>query len=145
MPSGPFETSSEFGARAAERLRTEKAIWLTSVAPDGTPQPNPVWFTWDGETVLVYSHNKAARLRNLAANPRVALNFDTADRGQADVEVITGTARIAADEPPVTECEAYLAKYAEAIRAELGSSLEEYAGTYSVAIRITPERLRGFK
>lgn len=144
MPSGAFETESQLGARMAERLRSEKAIWLTTVGKDGTPQPNPVWFVWDCETVLVYSHNRAARLGNLAANSRVALNFDTADRGQADVNVITGTARIALDEPPVTGCEAYLAKYAEAIASDLGSNTEEYATTYSVAIRITPERMRGF-
>ena len=39
----------------------------------------------------MYSHNKAARLRNLRNNPRVSLNFDSHARGEADVHVITGT------------------------------------------------------
>jgi PPOX class probable F420-dependent enzyme len=143
MAQGPIDTGTPLGRRAEERLRTEKAIWLTTVGPDGTPQPNPVWFTWDGATVLVYSDNKAARLRNLRANPRVALNFDTADGGEGDVHIITGIARVAAKEPPVTENEPYLAKYADAIR-EIGFEAEPFARKYSVALRITPERLRGF-
>ena len=135
--------SSELGRRVVERLETEKAIWLTTVAPDGTPQPNPVWFTWDGETVLVYSHRRAFRNRNLEANPRVALNFDS-NRGESDVGIITGTARFAPEEPPVTACEPYVAKYRGYIEKELKSNLADYADEYSVAIRVTPERVRGF-
>lgn len=113
------------------------------MAPDGTPQPNPVWFTWDGETVLVYSHRDAFRNRNLRQNQRVALNFDS-NHGESDVGIITATARFAPEEPPVTECRPYLEKYAEAITGELGTSAEQYAAEYSVPIRITPERIRGF-
>jgi PPOX class probable F420-dependent enzyme len=143
VDKGPIDTTTPLGKRIAERLQTEKAIWLTTVSADGTPQPNPVWFLWDGSTLLVYSHNKAARLRNLRANPRVSLNFDTVNRGEADVNVITGSARIATEEPPVTECEPYLAKYAEAI-VEIGSEATKFAQVYSVALRITPEKVRGF-
>ncbi len=45
--------STPFGARVAQRLREEHLIWLTTVGADGTPQPNPVWFLWDGASVLV--------------------------------------------------------------------------------------------
>lgn len=143
MEKGPIDVTTPLGKRIAERLETEIMIWLTTVAPDGTPQPNPVWFLWDGGTVLVYSHNQAARLRNLRENPRVSLNFDSRDQGESDVHIITGTARIAVDEPPVTQSEAYLAKYAEAIK-EIGSEAEKFAREYSAAIRITPGKVRGF-
>ncbi|HVD01346.1 MAG TPA: TIGR03667 family PPOX class F420-dependent oxidoreductase [Candidatus Dormibacteraeota bacterium] len=142
MPAQP-DFSTKIGRRTLDRLEAEKAIWLTTVAPDGTPQPNPVWFIWDGETVLVYSHRDAYRNRNLGQNQRIALNFDSS-RGEADVNIITGSACFAPDEPPVTECPPYLAKYAEAITGELGTDAEHYAADYSVAIRITPERIRGF-
>ena len=142
MP-GPPDFTTNVGRRILERLESEKAIWLTTVAPDGTPQPNPVWFTWDGETVLVYSHKDAFRNRNLRANPRVALNFDS-NRGESDVGIINGTARFAPEEPPVTQCRPYLEKYTEAITGELGSNPADYAAEYPVAIRITPERIRGF-
>ena len=143
MDKGPIDTSSPLGKRIVERLETEKMIWLTTVDPGGTPQPNPVWFLWDGTTLLVYSHNKAARLRNLRTNPRVSLNFDSANRGESDVHVITGFARIAAEEPPVTQCRPYLAKYADAI-VEIGSEADKFAQLYSVALRISPEKVRGF-
>ena len=57
MEKGPIDVSTPFGKRIAERLETEIMVWLTTVAPDGAPQPNPVWFLWDGSTLLVYSHN----------------------------------------------------------------------------------------
>jgi PPOX class probable F420-dependent enzyme len=143
MEKGPIDVSTPLGNRIAERLETEIMVWLTTVAPDGTPQPNPVWFLWDGSTLLVYSHNKAARLRNLRDNPRVSLNFDSRDQGESDVHIITGTARIASDEPPASQNERYLVKYAEAIKG-IGSETEKFAKLYSVPIRITPERTRGF-
>jgi PPOX class probable F420-dependent enzyme len=141
-PATP-DFKTKLGRRIEERLRTEKAIWITTVGPDGTPQPNPVWFTWDGETVLIYSHKDAFRNRNLRQNPRVAMNFDSV-RGESDVGILTGTARFAPEEPPVTRCRPYLEKYLEFITGELGSNPEDYASDYSVAIRITPERIRGF-
>ena len=55
-----------FGARVRERLRDEHVVWLTTVGADGTPQPNPVWFLWDGaDRVLVYNDNRSRRLARL--------------------------------------------------------------------------------
>ena len=56
------DPATPFGARVAQRLREDAVIWLTSVAADGTPQPNPVWFLWDSHTVLVYNQPTARRL-----------------------------------------------------------------------------------
>jgi len=36
-----FDPSTESGARIQKRLQNDKIIWLTTVAADGTPQPNP--------------------------------------------------------------------------------------------------------
>ena len=44
-----IDTSSSFGRRVVERLENEHVVWLTTVAADGTPQPSPVWFLWDGQ------------------------------------------------------------------------------------------------
>ena len=48
-----LDPSTEFGARVERRLPDERIIWLTTVGPDNTPQPSPVWFFWDGETFLI--------------------------------------------------------------------------------------------
>ena len=46
------DPATPFGACVAQRLREDAVIWLTTVAANGTPQPNPVWFLWDGHSVL---------------------------------------------------------------------------------------------
>jgi hypothetical protein len=39
-----IDTSTEFGARATRHIDDDQIIWLTTVGPDGTPQPSPIWF-----------------------------------------------------------------------------------------------------
>jgi PPOX class probable F420-dependent enzyme len=133
---------TEFGARAAKRLSDEIVAWLTLVDASGTPQPAPVWFVWDGSTILVYSQGDAKRLTHLRANPRVALHFNSNDAG-GDIVVLTGEAEVVPDEPPVPRNPEYLAKYGDRIRARWETP-ENFASTYSVPVRIHPTRLRGF-
>ena len=137
-----LDTSTEFGARVERRLRDEIVIWLTTVRADSTPEPVPVWFLWDGESFLVYSRPNTPKLRNIARNPKVALNFDGDGRGD-DIVVFTGEARIATDQPPADQVPAYVAKYQERIR-RIGPTPERFAQDYSVPIRVTPTRLRGY-
>jgi PPOX class probable F420-dependent enzyme len=131
-----------FGARVAEHLRDDIVAWLTTVSGDGTPQPNPIWFLWDGESFLIYTLANAARLRNIARNPRVAFNFDGNRRG-GDIVVITGTARLTPDEPPASQNPSYLAKYGSRIDREFHGP-EAFSEEYSVPFRVTPLAIRGF-
>ena len=135
------DPATPFGERVARRLRGEKIIWLTTVGPDGTPQPNPVWFLWDGQSFLVYSLNQAKRNAHIERNPRIALNFDGNGTG-GDVIVITGEARAVPDEPPADKNPDYVAKYADFI-ARSFQTPEKFASRYSVAMRITPTAVRG--
>ena len=138
-----IDASTPFGKRVLERLEREPVIWLTTTGRDGTPQPNPVWFLWDDGAFLIYSLPDASRVRNLERSPRVALHFDTDGQG-GDVAVFTGEARIAPDEPPSHEVPAYQARYERRIRDGLRLTPEQFASRYSLAIRVTPTRLRGF-
>jgi PPOX class probable F420-dependent enzyme len=135
-----IDLSTEFGARVARRLEQETVIWLTTVRADSTPQPSPVWFLWDGTTMLMYSRPDTPKLRNIAAQPRVALNFDSDGQG-GDIVVFTGEARIE-DAPPANEVPTYLDKYQSSI-ASIGMTPESFARTYSVAIRVMPTSVRG--
>lgn len=137
-----LDTSSEFGALVAARLRDEQLIWLTTVGSDGTPQPNPVWFHWDGDTFLIFSQPTSAKVRHLAENPRVALNFHTNQSG-GDVVVFTGQARVADAPPPDARLSEYLTKYAEGIR-HLEMTPEKLLATYSTVLNVTPDKVRGF-
>ena len=136
-----IDTGSEFGARVVRRLQEETIGWLTTVGADGTPQPSPVWFLWDGETVLIYSQPNTPKLRHIAANPRVSLNLDGNGRG-GDIVILTGEARVDDAAPSSAALPAYQAKYASGIR-QLGMTAESFAQAYSVPIRLTPSKLRG--
>jgi PPOX class probable F420-dependent enzyme len=130
-----------FGERVARRLRDEVVIWLSSVAADGTPQPNLVWFLWDGATFLVYSLPDAARLSHIARNPRVSLHFDGNGSG-GDIIVFACEARVAPDEPSADQNTAYLAKYRARIERSFGNPAA-FAARYSVPLRLTPLKIRG--
>ena len=110
-----IDTRSEFGARVVRRLNEETIGWLTTVGADGTPQPSPIWFLWDGETALIYSQPNTPKLRHIAANPRVSLNLDGNGRG-GDIIILTGEARVDESAPASAALPAYQAKYAAGIR-----------------------------
>ena len=135
-----IDPSTEKGARVDARLRDELVSWLVTVAPDGTPAPTPVWFWWDGETLLVYSQPDKPKLRNIAANPRVAVALRTDELGD-DLVVITGEAAVDEAAPAALELPAYIEKYAVEI-ARLGSDPDQFSAGYAVPIRIRPTRLR---
>jgi len=134
--------TSRFGRHANRRLRQETVIWLTTVDSHDTPQPRPVWFHWDGKTILIFSERNKAKLRHIAANPRVALNFNTDEDG-GDVTVIVGEAKILGHPPPTNRAKAYLKKYREGIKS-LGMTVAEFSAAYTVPIIVTPQTLRGF-
>ena len=143
-PTALINPATEFGARAARRLRDERIIWLTTVRVDGTPQPSPVWYLWDEgeeESFLIFSYPKTQKLRNIARNPTVGLHLN-GDRAGNDIVILTGVARIVPDAPPVPEVPAFVRKYEEEFRT--WSSPEEMGRDFSVSIRVTPTGLRGF-
>ena len=135
-----LDTTTEAGARAERRLRDEEMAWLTTVRADGQPQSVPVWFLWDGETFLVYSQPDQQKLKNIGRNPRVGLHLNANARG-GDVVRMEGTAEVVQDVPPADEVGEYLEKYRESI-SRIGFDPDGFARTYSVALRVTPDRWR---
>lgn len=136
-----FDTSTEFGARVERRLREERLIWLTTVRADGTPQPVPVWFLWDGETFHIYSRPNQPKLRHIERSPNVALHFDGNGQG-GDIVVFTGQARLDPQAPPANQVAEYVERYQPGF-VRLGMDAETFARSYSVPIRVTPTALRG--
>jgi PPOX class probable F420-dependent enzyme len=127
-------------ARVDTRLHTNLMAWLTTVNPAGRPDSVPVWFlVCDDNRILVYSQPGKAKLRNIDANPQVALGLDVTDIGR-DIIRIEGTAVRAPDHPPADQVPDYAAKYTERIGAIFGT-VERFAEAFSEAIVITPTRL----
>ncbi|MBS2963529.1 TIGR03667 family PPOX class F420-dependent oxidoreductase [Actinocrinis puniceicyclus] len=126
--------------RAEARLRHNLMAWLTTVRPDGQPVTVPVWFLLrEDDTILLYSTPQAAKLRNIAQNPKVSLALDVCDLGR-NVVRLQGVARASGDEPGAEKNPAYLAKYAERIAA-LFETPERFAARYRAAVVITASRV----
>ena len=136
-----LDERTEFGQRAARRLREELIAWLTTVSPRGTPQPVPVWFLWDGDSsVLVYSQPDTPKLRNIAENPRVSLHLDGNGRG-GDIVVCLGEAHVS-DDLSADRVPEYVDKYADLIERNRWTPAS-FADDYSVPLRMNVRRIRG--
>jgi PPOX class probable F420-dependent enzyme len=137
------DASTPYGERVRARLRDETVIWMTTTGDDGTPQPNPVWFLWeDAGTILVYNRPSAQRVRHVGIRPRVGLHFNSSPMG-GDVVVFTGRAEVVGGEPAPHDVPAYVAKYGASMKG-ISGSLEGFSTAYPVAVRVHPEKVRGF-
>ncbi len=133
-----LDLTKERDAHIDKRLRAELMMWLSTVRPDGRPHLVPVWFLWDGETILIFSRPNQQKLRNLQHNPNVVVALDTAGQGD-DIVMIEGKAELLNDPAVSAALPAYAEKYKQ--RLELyGWTGEAMAQDYSQAIRITPTK-----
>jgi PPOX class probable F420-dependent enzyme len=137
-----IDFTSRLGRHVKRRLRRDRVIWLTTVDFNDAPQPRPLWFHWDDETILIFSERGKAKLRHIERNPQVSLNFNTDEDG-GDVAVIGGEARIMDAPPASNRVKAYLRKYREGIKS-LDMTVAEFTAAYTVPILVTPKALRGF-
>ena len=125
-------------ARIERFLEQEPIVWLSTVRPDGAPHIVPIWFWWDGEALLVFSKPDAQKVRNLRARPAAMLALGDAEE-DFDVGLLEGRAELL-DRPTADVIPpAHLEKYAERMAA-IGLTPDEYAATYSLVIRIVPDR-----
>jgi len=135
-----LDLKTDFGSRVNKRLLEDAVIWFTTVSPNGTPTPNPVWFLWDGEIIIIYSQPNSYRIRNIKQNPKVALNLQGADPLGNNVIIINGEATLYPDCKNLYP--GFVEKYIQHVAA-LGMTVDEMASDYSVEIRIKPVKIRG--
>lgn len=136
-----IDLNSEFGKRVLRRLDEDRIIWLVTIRGDMTPQPSPVWFFWNGETILIFSRPDKPKIRNIIENQNVALHFDSDGLG-GDIVILNGKAEIAEVIPPPNEVSAYIRKYQDGLK-RINMTPENFGKSYSVPIRIKPYNLRG--
>lgn len=136
------DPATPFGERVRRRLREERVIWFTTTGRDGTPQPNPVWFLWNGgASVVIYNQRDARRLGHLRAHREVALHFDGNGRG-GDIVVLTGHAQVLEDEPGPNENPDYVAKYRNDM-VRVSGTLDAFGARYPTPVRVEINRVRG--
>lgn len=140
-----LKLNTKFGRVAKKHLQSEYFVWLTTVDSTGTPQPRPVWFICEKDSFLIFSKPMAHKLKHIQKNPQVSLHFNSADtKGETRLIVFTGTALVEKKSLLAHKVGAYIKKYKEGIKG-LGATPEQFSGEYSVAIRITPAKLRGWE
>jgi PPOX class probable F420-dependent enzyme len=139
-----LDLSSKFGRVVKRHLNNDYVIWLTTVDSKLAPQPRPVWFIWEEDSVLIFSQAKAHKVKHIVNNPKVALNFNTDETGEEHVIVFLGDASIDARCPPAHKVPEYFRKYESGI-ADLDMTPDEFSSEYSTAIRIKPTEVRGWE
>ena len=56
-------------------------LYLATLMPDGSPQVTPVWFSTDGEHILINTNAGRVKDKNMKARPKVAMTIqDPNDR-----------------------------------------------------------------
>ena len=139
-----IDFKSKLGRKALKHLKQEYFIWLTTVDSKGTPQPRPVWFVLEGDTLVIYSKPSAFKLKHILNNPNVSMHFNTQDpKGEEDVIVFSGISKIDPKGEPVNKNAAYMRKYRTGIKG-LNSTPQQFTQEYSTVIRIKLTALRGW-
>ena len=54
---------------------TKALAFLATIMPDGTPQVTPVWFSTDGEYILINTALGRTKDKNITARPHVAITI----------------------------------------------------------------------
>jgi PPOX class probable F420-dependent enzyme len=139
-----IDLTNGFGRAVKQYLENQYVIWLTTVDSKLTPQPRPVWFIWEANSFLIFSQPHAHKVKHIRENPKVALHFNTDEKGDKHVIVFTGEAVIDSNYPPAHEVPAYMKKYESGI-IELDNTPVGFSSEYSTAIRITPADVRGWE
>jgi hypothetical protein len=79
---------------ALELLESRVPARLAYVWMDGTPRVVPIWFHWDGSSIVVCSPPRAPKLEALKENSDVSLTIDS-DEWPYRVLSLRGTATVA--------------------------------------------------
>ena len=133
-----LDLSQPKDAHVNKRLQNEKMIWLSTVRPNGRPHLVPVWFFWDGTTILIFSQPNAQKVRDIRHNSSVMLALDTAQEGD-DVVLIEGDA-VLLDPASVNATQSAYAQKYESWMQRMGSNAEALAKEYSQPIRVIPTK-----
>lgn len=70
---------------------------LATIRPDGTPQVNPMWFSWDGTFLRFTGTTTRYKYRNVTAHPEVAVSISDPEQPYRYLEVRGVVTRIEPD------------------------------------------------
>lgn len=134
----PFAPSGD----VLHRLRSEQVIWFTTMTSAGAPQPTPVWFLWQDDSIVIFSQPDTPKVRAIRRNPHVSLNLNSSPHG-GDVVILSGTATLDDGSLRADEIPAYIEKYRDGI-ASIDMNPETFAADFRQAIVTRPTGLRSW-
>jgi PPOX class probable F420-dependent enzyme len=70
---------------------------LATLRPDGQPQVNPMWFSWNGERLYFTNTTVRQKYKNVTAHPEVAFSINDPDQPYRYLEVRGTVERIEPD------------------------------------------------
>jgi PPOX class probable F420-dependent enzyme len=109
------------------RLLSDKNIWLATVRAGGRPHLVPIWFVWVNDRMYVCTEAKSVKVRNIRANPRVAVSLENGTQPL----IAEGVARLVGTPHPQDVVAAFQEKYQWDISAD---------ATYNALVEITPDK-----
>lgn len=77
----------EFTEPVKKFLEKPNLAVLATISPSGRPQATPVWFLLDGDEILMNTSQGRVKLRNVQADPRVAVTIYDKDNPYLYVQV----------------------------------------------------------
>ncbi len=129
-------------AHINQRLHTDKIIWFATVNGD-RPHMVPVWFLWDGTTILIFSKPNTVKVRNIRENSNVMLALETTNEGD-DVVLIEGEAVLLDPASVNATLPAYAQKY-EQLLQNMGTNAQAMAQEYSLPVRVIPTKFTSWE
>ncbi|HEU5013036.1 MAG TPA: pyridoxamine 5'-phosphate oxidase family protein [Roseiflexaceae bacterium] len=66
---------------AREHWEWARVYWICTVRPNGRPHVSPVWGVWVDDVLYFDGSPETRRMRNIAANPHIAVHLDSDSAG----------------------------------------------------------------
>ncbi len=129
-------------AHINQRLQKENIIWFATVHGD-RPHLVPVWFLWDGTTILIFSKPNTVKVRDIRKNSNVMLALETDQEGD-DVVLIEGEAVLLDPGSVDTTLPAFAQKYEQLLKG-MSVSAQAMAEEYNQPIRVVPTRFNSWQ
>jgi PPOX class probable F420-dependent enzyme len=125
-------------------LTSARTMILTTIGPDGVPDPVAMWFVVRDGEIWMRTYAKSQKVTNARRDPRVAVLVEDGDRyAELRGVQISGRLELSDDLEVICDIAAdLLVKYEDLDPAHVAAAREAYLPTAAkqVAMRLVPER-----
>jgi PPOX class probable F420-dependent enzyme len=138
----PVEDHTPDQEQTEARLQSDLMAWFATVRSDGRPHVVPVWFLWEGDTLLILSKPGNQKTKNITNNPHVTIALDDSKIGSEPI-VCDGIAALLPEPSVDVLPPAYEEKY-RALLEQMEWPADDMIREFSQPIRIRITRFLTF-